>query len=107
MSAPQDFPTSRTAFSLRSLIEFVTVCAVICGMTNFIGAASGVALIALALAIWTRQGGAAMAMLCAALVLSDFPQPEDPHFPPLGKAISVALVAAGICVWGQRRRLAP
>lgn len=107
MSAPQEIPAYRTVFSLRSLIEFVTVCAIICGLTNFVGVASGFALFVLAFAIWTRQGAIAMSILCIALLLADYPQTENPYFPPVGKAMCVALVAAGLCVWGLRRRLAP
>jgi hypothetical protein len=91
-------------FGLRSLLEFVTWCGVLSAFTPISGVAAGVCLMLLALALWSRQGGVALAMLMAACLAAELPSSEPSSGSAFGRQFVTILAAAALCGWYQMRR---
>jgi hypothetical protein len=101
--ATQDTP-HQAQFRLWALLEFVTLCGVIMALSAVTGAVAGFCLILMALALWTRQGWLALAMLMMALLAADAAFYPLPGTPSLTSQLAVILMAAGLCGWYRYRR---
>jgi hypothetical protein len=84
-------------FSLGALLEYVTLCAILCGLAQIVGWWSAVCLMVLALALAARRGELALAALGAGVVF-------DPlnGSAPIGRQFLTMGVAGGLGLWFGR-----
>jgi hypothetical protein len=99
-----EIPKSRreVQFSLRSLIEYVTVCAIVMAWSAPLGVAASVFLMLMGLALWARQGVLCLAMLMAACLAVDSSQQDSAS--RMERQLMVILLAGALCTWYRVRR---
>ena len=85
-------------FSLLAMFEYVTICAIICGLIPLIGPWSAVCLMLTALAIAARQGELALVSLGVAVVLDPFVE----SISIAGQLLTMG-AAAGLGIWFRWR----
>jgi hypothetical protein len=92
-------PTDRCSqFSLRSLLEFMTICALLFAASAVFGLTVSVCLILMAAAIWMKQGGIAICALTLALIATDWPASAGESDAPVDIGL-VVFAASALCVW--------
>ena len=96
----------RLRFSLAAVFEYTTLCALLCAFSPLSGVIASVYLMLMALALGAKQGLAALLMLIAASVSTDWQLSPIDGASAFQRQIMVMLLAALICGWYlQRGRL--
>jgi hypothetical protein len=101
--APQNI-RAEAQFGLRSLLGFVTVCAVLSAFSAVIGIVAGAMLMLMALALWARQGMLALILFMLASLTADVTSSNHNEAAALGRQFFVILLAAVLCGWYCLRR---
>lgn len=89
-------------FGLKSVFEYMTICAIFLASSAATGMASSVCLMLMALAIWARQGLLALAMLMAASLAADPPGLAGGS--AFIRQLMVFVLAGMLCTWYRLRR---
>ncbi len=90
-------------FSLRTLFEYVTVCAVILALSPATGIMAGTFLMLFALTLWMRLGWLAVGALMAASVTADLPLDAMDDGMSVIRQSAVIALAALISIWYRFR----
>jgi hypothetical protein len=90
----------RTRFSLLSLMELVTICAVVFAFSAVMGPITSILLALMAVALFVKCGPLAIFMLAAALLAAD----AAPGHNTGGWQLAAFLLAGALCAWFRLRR---
>ena len=91
-------------FSLFSLLEFVTICAVLSTCSYFIGIGASICLMLMAFSLWTRIGWLVLTLLVAASLAVGGSFDESDNFPDILQQFAVFLLTVLLTTWYSLRR---
>ena len=89
-------------FGLPALLEYVTLCAILLGLSSPLGFRVVACLIFMCLALAARQGVAALMMLMIASVVAEWP-PDPLRAPQLGRQLLLFVTAGLLANWYRLR----
>ena len=90
-------------FSLTTLLEYVTLCAICMAVSSLTGPAASVFLMLMALALAVKKGSPALAMLTAACMAADWTSGSPSGSPQIQRQVTVLLLAGLLCAWYRWR----
>jgi hypothetical protein len=93
-------------FSIAAILEYTAVCSVLLAFAPCYGIAPCVLLMAMALALRTKQGDLAMLILIGASISTGLGHVAGEPDNSLGSVCLVQLFAVLICVWYRRKSFA-
>jgi hypothetical protein len=91
-------------FSVLSLMEFATLCAVLAALFRISGVIPCALLMGMALALGARQGLVAIVMLAGALIAADMKSGNNLDRNNFSQVCAVFVIAAGLTGWYLLRR---
>jgi hypothetical protein len=94
----------KVQFSLSSLLEYTTICAILSAASSVMGVAATVALMLMALALWMRGGFLALIMWMTASLVVDVPWASSAGSTLLAEVTSIAIAALLVAWYYVRRR---
>lgn len=97
-------PGAAMQFSLAELFESVTVCSLPLAFAPVLGPATSGLVSAMSLAMWLRQGLAAIGLLMAASLAGDLRGAALDSNTSLLRQLIIAALAAAVCCWYRVRR---
>ena len=94
----------RTQFSLAAMFEYVTVCSIPLALLHVIGLASGLLLMATALALALRQGFFALLLAMGASLAADARTGPIDSSDSTARQLVIATIIVALACWYKMRR---